>query len=268
MHASKVAALAVKAVLRPDSLVRAFAARSGIGSFTFRLAIDGFRRPHYAYGVYHAASLAHRLGLPAITVAEFGVATGNGLVELEQMAREVEAVLPTRIHVVGFDTGFGMPQHTDYRDLPYIWQRGQFRMDVDAVQRRLSKAKLVLGPVSDTVPTFLSSSAGTPPLGFIAFDLDYYSSTIDAFRIFDGPHSMYLPRVLCYFDDIVGDDEHLLCEDVGELLAIREFNDAREDRIRPIYGLASKRLFASPWAVHMFAYHRFDHPRYNDHIIR
>ena len=72
---------------------------------------------------------------------------------------------------------------------------------------------------------------------------------------------------MCYFDDVVGTDEQLHCEDVGELLAIREFNAAaRNHRIRPIHGLASKRLLVSPWAPNMFVYHRYDHVRYCDYI--
>jgi hypothetical protein len=210
--------------------------------------------------------LAERLRIPQIVVLEFGVATGEGLVEMERMANEVSRICATQIRVVGFDTGVGMPEHADYRDLPYIWRRGHYRMDVEAVRRRLTAAELVLGNVAGTVPSFLSRLTGA--IGFIAFDLDYYSSTCAALRIFEGPDHLYLPRVLCYFDDVVGSDEQMHCEDVGELLAIEEFNRsaARAHRIRPIHGLAAKRLLGSSWAPHMFAYHRYDHGRYCDYI--
>jgi hypothetical protein len=74
--------------------------------------------------------------------------------------------------------------------------------------------------------------------------------------------------VFCYFDDVIGSDEQLHCEDVGELLAIRDFNanQIRQHRIRPINGLASKRLFRAAWAPCMRIYHRFDHPQYSDYI--
>lgn len=160
-----------------------------------------------------------------------------------------------------------MPEHSDYRDLPYIWRKGHYRMDVDAVKSRLRHAELVLGNVATTVPQFLSRL--DMPIGFVSFDLDYYSSTVAALGIFEGPDHCYLPRVLSYFDDVLGSDSQLHCEDVGELLAIAEFNrSSKAHRIRPIHGLLSKRLLASAWAPQMFAYHRFDHPRYDDYIGR
>jgi hypothetical protein len=260
-------ALAVRAVLRPHLIAKALITRFSLGSFEFRLALDALPRPAYGYGVYHAAQLAERLKIPEIAVLEFGVASGAGLVEMERVAAEVARVSPTRIKVYGFDTGVGLPEHSDYRDLPYIWRRGHYEMDVAAVKRRLRGAELVLGDVAATVPQFLAKL--DVPIGFISFDLDYYSSTTAAFGVFDGPDRCYLPRVLCYFDDIVGSDSQLHCDDVGELLAIAEFNRSpRGHRIRPIHGLSSKRLLHSAWAPQMFAYHRFDHPRYGEYIGR
>jgi hypothetical protein len=261
------AAVALRAALQPHLIAKALITRFALGSFEFRLALDALPRPAYGYGVYHAAQLAERLKIPEIAVLEFGVATGTGLVQMEEVADEVMKVSSTRIKVYGFDTGIGLPEHSDYRDLPYIWRKGHYRMDVDAVRRRLRHAELVLGDVAATLPQFLAGL--TIPIGFISFDLDYYSSTVAAFGIFDGAPERYLPRVLCYFDDMVGSDSQLHCEDVGELLAIAEFNrSSRSDRIRPIHGLLSKRLLHSAWAPQMFAYHRFDHPTYGEYIGR
>jgi len=259
--------VALRAALRPHLIAKALITRFAFGSFEFRLALDALPRPWYGYGVYHAAVLAQRLKVPEIAVLEFGVAGGGGLVAMEQVAAEVAAATGTKIRVFGFDTGVGMPEFSDYRDLPYIWRKGHYRMDVDAVKRRLRQAELVLGNVASTVPDFLSRLE--IPVGFVSFDLDYYSSTVAAFGIFEGPHERYLPRVLCYFDDVVGSDSQLHCEDVGELLAIAEFNRLpRSHRIRPIHGLTSKRLLNSAWSPKMFTYHRFDHPRYDEYIGR
>jgi hypothetical protein len=260
-------ALALKAALQPHLLAKALITKFSLGSFEFRLALDALRRPWYGYGLYHAALLAERLRIPRIVALEFGVAMGEGLVEMERLAGEVSRVCLTQIEVVGFDTGHGMPEHSDYRDLPYIWRKGHYRMNSEAVRRRLKTAELVVGDVADSVPSFLSRQTDAA-IGFIAFDLDYYSSTCSALRIFDGPDELYLPRVLCYFDDIIGSDEQLHCGDVGELLAIEEFNrsTARAHRIRPIHGLASKRPLASSWSPQMLAYHRYDHNRYCDYI--
>jgi hypothetical protein len=261
------AAYTVKAVFQPIVLVKAFLRRFPLGSFQFRLALDGFRRPWYAYGVYHAADLARRLGIERISVIEFGVAGGDGLVELEKIAAEVEALLSIRIDVFGFDTGSGLPQETDYRDLPYFWRRGQYQMDIDRVRGRLTRAKLILGDVGETIPELLRDGLSAP-IGFIAFDLDYYSSTVSAFRIFEGDDSRCLPRVLSYFDDVQSGEHIYHCEDAGELLAIREFNESpgRHHRIRAVFDLAGSLPLQPTWAERMFVYHRFDHIRYNSYI--
>jgi hypothetical protein len=157
-------------------------------------------RPNYTWCVLHAASVASRTGVPEISVLEFGVAGGNGLVALEAVAAEAERVLSVGVRVYGFDTGEGLPPPRDHRDAPFLMEGGDFPMDQDALRARLERAELVLGEVCSTVPTFLES--GPPPIGFISFDLDYYSSTCDALRLLDGDAEAFLPRVLCYFDDV------------------------------------------------------------------
>lgn len=92
-------------------------------------------------------------------------------------------------------------------------------MDEDAPRERLRSARLIVGDVTDTVPTFIEEPVA--PIGFISFDLDYYSSTMAAFRVFDGDLSRFLPRVVCYFDDMSNADA-LQCSLTGEVLAIQE----------------------------------------------
>lgn len=260
-------AKALAAVLRPEVIVRAALKRFHLGSLEFRLAFDAFERPWYAHGVYEAARLAVRLGEPAITVMEFGVASGNGLIAMETVAEEVSRRTGVRIDVFGFDNGEGLPTQSDYRDLPCVWRKGLYKMDVAAVQARLRSARLVIGDVTATVPDFLAERR-FPPIGFISFDVDYYTSTTAALRIFDGPDSAYLPRVFSYFDDIISGDQQFYCEDVGELLAIHEFNTnaRRNHRLRSIYGWRRSHLLQPEWADAMWLYHRFDHARYDDYI--
>ena len=77
----------------------------------------------------------------------------------------------------------------------------------------------------------------------------------------------FLPRTLCYFDDIVGPDEACHSEYDGELLAINQFNSAAEDRkIAKIHGLAHKRIARCYWADQMYALHLFSHPQYNHFV--
>jgi hypothetical protein len=121
-------------------------------------------------------------------------------------------------------------------------------MDVAKLESRSKFAKLVLGNVAETVPAFLRSEHA--PIGFIIFDLDYYSATAAAFQVFGGPDQGILPRVICYFDDVVSDGYQLHCEYAGELLAIREFNESQnESRFHALApGLLSANLmFPSLW---------------------
>ena len=57
----------------------------------------------------HGAALAKKLGHRRVSVLEFGVAGGRGLIDLEYHAREVSRELEIEIDVYGFDTGSGLP---------------------------------------------------------------------------------------------------------------------------------------------------------------
>jgi hypothetical protein len=250
----------------PSSAVQAVWKRNPVGSFDLRARFDVFDRPAYAYGVQQGAYLASRLGLPAISVIEFGVAGGRGLVALEEIAGRASRAYGVRIEVYGFDRAVGLPKTADYRDLPYTCEEGFFEMDVDELRARLRDARLVLGDISGTVPTFVDTH-DPAPIAFVAVDLVYYSSTVDALQIFDLPESRVLPRVLCYFDDLVGEDHVLHNDCVGELLAIHEFNlDHKECKILPVNGLAAKRVLPADWNESMLAMHRFDHADYDIYV--
>lgn len=216
--------------------------------------------PQYLWGTLCGAGLARALGEPRITVIELGVAGGNGLVALERIAAWVARRSGVSIDVVGFDTGAGLPPPTDHRDSPNLWREGFFAMDVAALQARLDRARLALGPVKETIAEFLRGEPA--PVAFVAFDLDLYSSTADALALFRGAAEVTLPRVVCYFDDIVGFSHG---DFTGERLAIAEYNREREDRkLSPLYGLRWILEQDRAWTEMMFMYHCFGHPRYND----
>ncbi|GLS42676.1 hypothetical protein [Methylobacterium brachythecii] len=227
---------------------------------------DAIDRPQFAYGIYQAARQAKALGYDAMSVLEFGVAGGNGLLAMENVAAVIGAHLGIRIDAYGFDTGQGMPPALDHRDAPFIWRSGQFRMDFEALAARLTTARLVIDDVEAGLKRFVKDMRPAP-IGFISFDMDYYSSTRKALALCDEGHDLFLPRPFFYFDDIVGDDSELHCEFIGELLAIREFNDAHPAmKIAPIHGLAAKRVVPDHWHVKTFVLHRFEHPRYCDFV--
>jgi hypothetical protein len=159
-----------------------------------------------------------------------------------------------------------MPEAKDYRDLPYVWEKGLFFMNVEQLKSRLTKAKLILGNVTSTVSGFIDAE-NPAPIGFISFDLDYYSSTVEAFKLLNAIPKFFLPRVFCYFDDCIGDDWQLDTEFAGELLAIKEFNDKNEmKKISKINGLQYKRFSSEAWHELMYVCHLFEHPFYCRYI--
>ena len=230
-----------------------------------KLAIG--HRPEYLYGVYHAADLACRLGHTRMSVFEFGVAGGNGLIALERIVRKVEKRFPIAIEIYGFDTGQGLPPPEGIRDLPYIWQERQFAMDRKQLEDRLERATLVMGNVAQTCGTFFADRQ-VAPVGFVAFDLDYYSSTRDALRLFsEAPRTALLPRVFCYFDDLISSDQGHVGEHAGVPLAITEYNQSRDDRKLVKLGhLAHAFPSARPWHAKYFVHHDFDNPEYGTYI--
>lgn len=219
------------------------------------------RAGHYGYGLFAAATEARKLSYTGVTAIEFGVAAGNGLLAMETHASTVGKLKKMPISVVGFDTGSGLPAPVDYRDRPYAWGAGFFRMDIQLLRERLSFAKLVIGDAKDTVPRFLVENADElreRPIGFVAFDFDYWSSTMAAFDVFRGDSTLCLPRVTCYFDDVVG-----CIEDIGELRAIQDFNEESHGRrIRRPYMWRPVSPFRPVWEERIFQAHLFDHPRY------
>ena len=122
------------------------------------------------------------------------------------MASLATAATGVEIDVIGFDRGEGLPKPLDYRDLPYMWREGDFEMDVEALRRRVPTAELVLGDIEETLSGFLRERDPSP-IGFVSIDVDYYSSTVASLSLFRSGYEYFLPRVFCYFDDTVGDED-------------------------------------------------------------
>ena len=229
------------------------------------------KRKNYAWGVLCGADLAVTLGIKRISVIEFGVAEGAGLIVLEKISKEVEKIYNIIIDVYGFDTGKGLPRPIDYRDLPQIWKEGYFPMDEKKLRQKLDRAKLVLGLVNETIGKFIELNPAH--IAFTAFDLDLYSSTMAAFQLFLSKSDILLPRVHCYFDDIMA---FSYSDFNGERLAINDFNEKNNFRkISKIYGLRDWIFEYENWIEQIYLAHIFDHPLYgqNDgmlqqHIIR
>lgn len=222
----------------------------------------GLRRPHFVWGAVQGVNLAKVLGLSRVSFIEFGVAGGNGLVALENIALKLERTFGISIDVHGFDAVGGMPKARDHRDLPNLWREGFYPMNRDKLEQRLKRAKLHLGLVEETVHEFVDSKPA--PVAFIAFDLCFYTSTIKAFQIFDADQSVLLPRVHCFFRNILG---RTFGDHNGERLAMADFNAAHEMRkVSKIYGL---QYYLDPkigrWVDQFYLAHIFDHNLYGQY---
>ena len=218
----------------------------------------------YLWGVIHAAYLAQSLDVPRISLLEFGVGRGDGLVLLERAARLVGRGSGVALDVVGFDIGTGVPKPEDPRDMPQMYVPGLYQMDLDATRARLDQAELVVGEVGDTVPAFL---AGEPaPIGFAAFDLGSYTGTLGALGFLEAPTDALLPRVHCYLGCTLA---FSYGDCVGERAAITEYNGHAESRpISQMYGLrhyVPRRFKNASWPERYYMAHIFDHPAYGRH---
>jgi hypothetical protein len=254
----------MKAILNPRSTIKRKWVQS-YGDYESKIKLGVILRPNYGYCLYHAAKLAVKLGYKRISAVEFGVAGGNGLLAFEYHAEQICKLLPIEIEVYGFDTGEGLPEPTDYRDLLYHWQQGFFRMDVKALEAKLKRAKLILGNVSDTIGSFFEKYKPAP-IGAISFDLDFYSSTRDSFAIFQGAQEFLMPRIFCYFDDTIGSDVELYNDFTGQRLAINEFNNQNEDIKLGVPYYLPHRGYTGIWVDQIWVAHLFKHTNYNTFI--
>jgi hypothetical protein len=233
------------------------------GGFRARVAFDLVVRHNNAYGILAAADLARELGIPEVTLVEFGVAAGAGLLNMCAIAERATRETGVAFRIVGFDTGKGMPRPESYRDHPELYQEGDFPMDEAALRHALpGNARLVLGELKDTVPEFLRSVPREAPIGLVVVDVDYYSSTRDALAVFEGAPEQYLPRTQVYLDDVENPSHNSWC---GERRAVLEFNETHELRkIEQHAFLRGYRIFRNArWIDHMFTLHVLDHPTRN-----
>ncbi len=219
-------------------------------------------RPHYAYGLLRAADTAKYFGISEVTCCEFGVAHGAGLENMCNLSSMISAETGIKMHIYGFDTGVGIPDGLTYKDHPEMWIPGDFSMgDTDSLQKKMNgRASIIFGNIEDTISGFVRTLTETAPVGFIAIDVDIYSGTKAALRLFDATNpKLYLPATSIYFDDIIFYYSNRWC---GELAAIEEFNFEHEwrkidiDRSLP----SDRAIHSSPFYKQMYAAHILDHP--------
>ena len=252
--------IAVERLTEPVHLNAIALAVSVFGSTRAKAAFDVLVRQQHAFGLLDAADAARARGLRRVTVVELGVGGGTGLLNICSLAARVERATGVGFEIVGFDTGAGLPPPADHRDHPELYGEGWFPHDRERLLAALpANARIVFGDLKETIDPFVASLTPACPLGFATLDVDYYSSSTHALRLFLGEPSCYLPAVSVYVDDV---HEWSHTRFAGEMLAIAEFNAAHalrkldEDR-----RLAHTRVFKhAEWLSHMYRLHVFDHP--------
>lgn len=234
--------------------------RLGLGDYVYRCLFDAVERPQYAWGVFGAAFLARSLGMDRCTVVEFGVASGSGLRALEYHAREVGRRFGISVQVIGYDTGDGMPPPTDPRDFPYWFTQGIFAMDEGKLRKALCEAKLVLGDIRETASQDFGFADS--PVGLLSIDVDTYTAAAAALNILKShPQEAFLPRVLIYCDDVMGNWNVPIDDWTGQLAAIEDFNSSSDSiKVGKIHGIQWSRAIPSIWNEKYYVANFFDHP--------
>lgn len=229
------------------------------GTFREREREGLIDRPSYAYGMLRAADVARYFGHRAVTVCEFGVASGAGLLNLADLAERVHAETGIEFRLFGFDTGAGLPVVEGHKDHPEIWSPGDFEMESrEALVARIAgRAELIFGDVEQTVPGFVERLDPAAPLAFVVVDVDIYTGSKSALRCLLGRPEQYCPAISMYFDDVTFFFANDWC---GELASIREFNEENPLRkIGPDRSLPAGRNPFGPWHRSMYVAHVLDH---------
>src|SRR5262245_37294390 len=75
------------------------------GTYRAKVDFDLVVRQQYAFPILYAADAAKQSGYKAVTIIEFGVAGGAGLLNMCRIAERTRAATGIEFSVFGFDTG-------------------------------------------------------------------------------------------------------------------------------------------------------------------
>lgn len=227
------------------------------GDISKKIDYDLIIRQPYAFGLNKAFQEAKKFNINKISIIEFGVAAGAGLFNLSEIAGRLSQFYNIDFEITGFDTGEGMPKPVDYRDHPEKYRYGDYPPEKLNQNNLPLKTQLRIGPISETVPKFISELNIEDKIAFVSVDVDYYSSTLDCLQICDASSRHFLPSTVFYFDDVQDIDDNPF---MGELLAIHEFNLKRLDKkISKMNLLKNQRIFRNaPWIDQMYFLHVLD----------
>ncbi len=211
-------------------------------------------RMHYAYCMYMAALEAKTLGYKKISVIEFGVAGGQGLMNCEFHAKAISKLMGVDIEIYGFDRGIGLPnENREYKDMVHLFHGGDYKMDQGKLEEKLAISKLVIGEIAETTKNFFDKY-NPATIGCVLVDVDYYSSTLPILDFLQMEDIRFLPRIYTYWDDISPEYEFQ-----GEALAIHEFN-LKNEKVK----ISPEGQYYQNYRQRTKICHKFTHPKYNE----
>jgi hypothetical protein len=230
------------------------------GNFKSKIYFDLILRQHNAYSILSCAEVAKKMGINKVTLIEFGVASGSGLVNMAKIAGKVSQRTGVLFKIYGFDTGEGLTDPKGFKDYPSAFKKGDYPTNIELLKKKLPKnVELVLGDVKDTIEPFLKNFDATYPIGYIVLDLDLFSSSLCALAVLKGKSESYYPTLHLYADDIDEFGHSVYC---GEEAAISKFNSTNSMvKIERNVFLKNERVFRKQkWLDKMFKVQVFEHP--------
>ena len=153
---------------------------NNIVNYTNKVQLGLEFRPHYALGLLKACTLAKKLGLSKIYALEFGCAGGSGIQDLVYLSSKLYRLIGVQVCVRGVDLGSGLCKPESFRDLPYMWDEGFYKCDLTKLKQFGLDSYISFGDVTSVLPRLLDELpfGEDARIGFMAFDMDYYSSNI------------------------------------------------------------------------------------------
>ena len=221
-------------------------------------------RPNYALGILMAAHQAKELNYKKISVIELGCWNFEGLIDIENYIDDIKKFIDIDFNVYGFELGSGhIKQEIDPRNRLYELSGGDYAFKKKENLKKLKNSELVLGDVNETVPKFLKEKhLDEAPLGFIIFDLGFYTSAKNALNLLKSKSSRYLPRTIIY-----SDNNYFVLENEADKLAFVEFNNEGGKTISQIGELAEQLSISwKKWIFlgkRMFVLSDLKHEKYN-----
>ena len=221
-------------------------------------------RANYALGILMAAHQAKELNYKKISIIELGCWNLEGLIDIENYIHDIKKFIDIDFKVYGFELGTGhIKEETDPRNRLYDLSGGNYTFKKKDNLKKLTISKLILGDVKDTVPKFLEEGhLDDAPLGFIIFDLGFYSSAKNALQLLKSDSKRYLPRSIIY-----SDNNYFVLKNEADKAAFAEFNLEGGKTISPIGELAEQlSLSWNKWIFlgkRMYMLSDLKHEKYN-----